>query len=115
MLAVGTSTGDMLIYDVRQSKKPLHKYQNRKRKVHNLPKVTSINQIHFGLCDASLWALHMSPAKSYLVETSKRGATINMIKMNTIGTKFQLLKVCFYFGGRKHFVHLSDNSEGMIS
>lgn len=67
-IAVGTSDGNLSIYDVRQSKKPFRKVQNRKRKLDQVPKASSVAAIKFGVCDGSLWALYRSPKKSVIIE-----------------------------------------------
>ena len=68
MIAVGTSDGNLSIYDVRQSKKPFRKVQNRKRKLDQIPSAASVAAIKFGVCDGSLWALYRSPKKSVIIE-----------------------------------------------
>jgi len=88
LLAVGTAKGEMFLYDVRQSKQPVLCYHKRKRKLDKGINELPVDQVKFGLCDASLWAIRRHQG---VFEMSKKGVVINSINANLV-QKFQLVK-----------------------
>ena len=108
LLAVGTAKGEMFLYDVRQSKQPVLCYHKRKRKLDKGINELPVDQVKFGLCDASLWAMRRNQG---VFEMSKKGVVINSINANLV-QKFKLVKVCQLtfrfnktrFTSRTHFV-----------